>query len=253
MKTKKLQPGISLIETTIVVAVIAMLASLSGPAIRAFYTSLGSEAGTQALISASLASARAIAAKEHRYAGIRFQQAYNPNNPGPLKADQYLIFIIHDQPNTGLSNGFRVVEGVKAIKLPENIGVMEAVTSDIDVATNLQLTGVTTFSIIFSPSGKMVQHDVQVRNRDGRPAGNHSSFDEIFNTDENVINNGIAMFIQDDYPALALDKETSHRDFVIYNRRDFEKITSTLRYTNYLQNLNVVNINPYTGTIISGR
>ena len=81
--------GLTLTETTIVIAIVALLAVLGLPAARVMFNSMvQSPAGTKAMIGAALSSARAIAAKERRYAGVRFQEDYN--------GDQYMIFIIND-------------------------------------------------------------------------------------------------------------------------------------------------------------
>lgn len=248
MKRKAVKSGMTMTETTVVVAVIAMLAYISVPAIDAFFSSLGSEGSTKATISAAMASARAIAAKEQHYAGIRFQCAYDPDK-SPLEWDQYMIFIIHDQLNTDYEDGFRVVEGIKPIKLSDNMGVMEVITvdSEIDSPDESEFEEKTTFSIVFSPSGKLVIHDVQVFNKDGKR--DNSSLDDIFNTEINVVNNGIGMFVQDELA----DKELSLGSFRIYNKKDFKNIDSAERYSKYLYRLDLVNINSYTGMIISGR
>ncbi len=117
-------------EMTVVVAAVALLAVLGLPAISAFLNSLASSGPTKAMISAALSSARAIAAKEHRYAGIRFQKAYDPK--GPLEAVQYMIFIVHDVAKTDRANGFRAVEGLEPIRLPEAVGVMDLRINGID-------------------------------------------------------------------------------------------------------------------------
>jgi len=106
-----------------VVAIIALLVTLGMPAIRAFRDSFESGGTVRGLISASLASARAIAAKEHSYAGIRFQQ--------DLAGKQYMVFIIHDFGSTGFASGFRAVEGIKPIKLPDSVGVMDLYTRGV--------------------------------------------------------------------------------------------------------------------------
>ena len=123
MKTNSRQRGLTLMEMTVVILIVALLTSLSLPAIRTFFSSMAMSDGAKGMISAALASARAIAAKEQRYAGVRFQTAYRPD--GPLNAPQYMIFVVHDFDNTGLAPGFRAVEGIKPIKLPENVGVMD--------------------------------------------------------------------------------------------------------------------------------
>ena len=123
MKVKSRQYGITLTEMTVVIAVIALLVSLGLPAVRMLFDSFESQSGGRSVISAAMAAARAIAAKEQRCAGIRFQQDSAGN--------QYMIFIVHDFEETGLNPGFRAVEGLKPIMLPENLGVM-----DLMVRTN---------------------------------------------------------------------------------------------------------------------
>lgn len=238
---------------TAVIAAMALLVSLAVPAIRAFFNSFECRSGARAMISAVLASARAIAAKEHRYAGIRFQQ--------DLAGSQYIIFIVHDFDKTGLAPGFRAVKGLKPIKLPDSMGVMDLKLGvggdgsvlDTDVI-DPWLTDTTTFSIIFSPSGKLVIHEVRVRNRDGRT--DDGSNDDIFNTENNV-NAGIGMFYQDDYPELGLGPEpnkrpeSSRNSFIIYDRIGLAKLEPGEKRRNYLSGLEVIHINPYTGTMIN--
>ena len=117
-----------------------------------------------------MSSARAIAAKERRYAGVRFQEDYN--------GDQYMIFIIYD---ASISNGwqgnlgFRAVEGSPPVKLPAGIKLCKN-----EIAPGMD----TTISVVFSPSGKLVIHNLWVRNRDN--VSDDSSLDDIFNTPGNV-------------------------------------------------------------------
>ena len=88
MKTKLKQSGLSLIEMVIVIAAAALMTMLSVPAMRPLFGSMGAspEAAKVTIVSA-LSSARAIAAREQSYAGIRFQQ--------DLNGDQYMIFIVN--------------------------------------------------------------------------------------------------------------------------------------------------------------
>jgi prepilin-type N-terminal cleavage/methylation domain-containing protein len=258
MKVKSKQSGLTLMEMTVVTAVVAMLAVFGLPAIRALINSFESEGGAKVMISAALASGRAIAAKEQHYAGVRFQKLYDPNDPDPLKAPQYMVFIIHDpepEPNgTDLANGFRAVEGIKPIKLPDAVGVMEVVNDngEIDDTPLGEVTDKTTFSIVFSPSGKLIIHDVRVRNRNGKRRGNNSSKDDIFNTKDNVTDplNPVGMFIQDDYAELGLDEEPSRRSFIVYDKLEFGKVDENRRWSDYLEYLELIYINPYTGTMI---
>lgn len=264
MKTGGRQYGSTLTEMTIVVAVVALLVGIALPGIRAMLHSFESSGGAKSMISAALASARAIAAKERRYAGIRFQKAYDPQ--GPLKAAQYMILIVHDFDKTGLESGFRAVEGIEPMKLPETVGVMidvGLISGDLDIDELEEITNATTFSVIFSPSGKLVIHDVQVRNRDGfvdSAANTGISRDDVFNKKAQV-DNGIGMFYQDDYfgapwsvqPVLGLGPEPSRRSFVIYDREKFRQAFQNGRpYSGYLGSLlpEIIFINPYTGTMI---
>jgi len=255
MKTKRKQSGITLMEMTVVIAAVALLAVFGLPAIRAFVNSLESKGPAEAMIDAALSSARSIALREQRYAGIRFQKAYNPK--GPLEAAQYMIFIIYDTeiPHGAQGNlGCRAVEGIEPIKLPDSVGVMDLiinkntiVDSDGEISTLEDVNDTTTFSILFSPSGKLIIHNLWVRNRDG--VSNDNSMDDIFNSLTNVRDNKIGMFLQDESSG-DLKIEPSRNSFIIYDTEKFKKTNSALRWTGYLRNLTLVYVNPYTGTII---
>ncbi len=269
MKAKSRQSGITLTEMTVVIAVVALLGSLGLPAVRMLFDSFELQSGGRAVISAALATARAIAAKEQRYVGVRFQKGYDPD--GPLKAPQYMIFIVHDFDKTGLVSGFRAVEGVEPIKLPDSLGVMDLMVriehsptqsgaenpadrpievDDLDEPA--YITDTCSFSIVFSPSGKMVIHDVRVRNRDGdfRPLSPNDSMDDIFNSPENITNYNTGMFIQDDYADLGFGEESSRSRFVIYDRTLFDKMNKVERFDYLVDGLEDIYINPYTGTMI---
>jgi len=273
-KPRGTNKGLTLMEMTVVIAVMALLAVFGLPAIRALINSFESEAGAKAMISAALASARAIAAKEHHYAGIRFQKLYDPNDPDPLNAPQYMIFIVLEEPSKmgGLTIGFRAVEGIKSIKLPDSFGVMDlmvrtnhgtthqaaedpddqSIDTDSLIDGSEELRDTTSFSIIFSPFGKLVIQNVRVRNRDGdyRPINPDDSMDDIFNSPVNIDIHNTGMFVQDDYAHLGLGEEPSRRSFIIYDKSEFDKVNENRRWSDYLKDLEVNYINPYTGTMI---
>lgn len=273
MKTKSRQFGLTLPEMTVVVAIMALLAAIGLPAIRALLNSFQTESGAHNMISAALAGARAMAAKEQRYAGIRFQQDSSGN--------QYMIFIIHDIEKTDLSPGFRAIEGIKPIKLPETTLAMDlrvrtnrtdaSDTLDAPLTTahlddtnpvnigingkNVSVADTSTFSIIFSPAGKLVLRNVRVRNKDGIYKPNNSaaatvSTDGLFNSPYNITNFDIGMFVQDDYPELGMGAESSRYSFVICDKAKFNELNAQGRF-NYLRGIEKVNINAYTGRIIS--
>lgn len=269
MNYKLKKSGLSLTEITVIIATIAILVGLSVPAVRAFIKSLETGSSTKSIINSALFNARAIAAKEHRYAGVRFQKAYRPE--GPLDAPQYMVFIIYDSddpPNgTGLANGFRAVEGLKPIRLPDTIGVMDLryrtnsdptspddalIDENDDINSLARVRDTTTFSIVFSQSGRLVIHEVRVRNRHGRI--NDSSDDDIFNTKANVDADN-AMFYQDDYSEdplnLGLGQEYSRNSFIIYEQKEFKRAyESGQAWSGHLSSLEPLYINAYMGTII---
>jgi len=269
--------GFTLTEMVVVIATISLLVAVGLPVMRVIRDSFESKAGGKSMISAALSSARAIAAKEQHYAGIRFQRDSAGN--------QYMIFIIHDFERTGLNPGFRAVENFKPTKLPENSGVMDLIvrtnhgtnwTDAEDVTAeplnaaqlddtnpqnfgpdqkNRNITDTSTFSIVFSPSGKLVMRDVRVRNRDGiyqpnNSTANKTTMDSIFNSPDNIASYGVGKFIQDDYAELGLGAESSRNGFVIYDKTRFDKLNAIERF-DYISRLEPVYINSYTGTIIS--
>jgi hypothetical protein len=94
-----------------------------------------------------------------------------------------------------------------------------------------------------------------VRNQDGiyQPDNTNPSkisMDAVFNSPVNIETRNVGMFIQDDYAELGLGAELSRSSFVIYDKAQFDKMDAAGRY-NYLKSLEVVYINPYTGTIIN--
>ncbi len=246
MKAKGKQSGVTLTEMVVVIAVVALLTSLSLPAAKTFFNSLGSMGGTKAMISAAMASARAIAAKEQRYAGIRFQNVRNANDPNPLKAEQYIIFIINDPTLLDAdavtygyyeTHGFRALEGVKPLKLPKTVGVMELVNNVAEIQDVPEITDKSTFTIVFSPSGKLVIQFAPVLRKNAN--------DTVFN---NVSVN--PMFQDDYYDTFPFGQEQSRNSFTIYDKTLLDKLDAVGKF-DYLQSLDVIYINAYTGTIIS--
>jgi hypothetical protein len=273
----QIKSGLTLTEMVVVIATISLLVAIGLPVMRVIREAFESRGGGRSMISSALSSARAIAAKEQHYAGIRFQQ--------DLDGNQYMVFIVHDFEKTGLNPGFRAVKGLKPIKLPESFGVTDLMVrinhgthwtdaedlldeplkmAHLDDTNpqnfgldrkNIYITDMSSFSIVFSPSGKLIIRHVRVRNRDGIYQPNNGlsdkeSMDSIFNSPDNITNYGVGMFIQDDYAELGLGAESSRNRFVIYDKIRFDKLDAENRF-NYLSSLELVYINPYTGMIIS--
>lgn len=285
--------GLTLVEMTLVIAIMAIMAGLAVPAMRALVRSFQSEGGTISMIDAALNSARTMAASRQRYVGVRFQKLCTSTvSTDPLKglmdAPQYMIFIEHVQTTNSFSleDGFRAMEGLEPIKLPSPIGVMELnwITQNTEIDEPFELSDATAFSIVFSPAGKLVTHNVRVRNRDGvyRPdntAGSaKESKDDVFNSAENICRPKLGtfvprgMFLQDDYfPRknnaggssgqtdslnYGLGEEPGCTSFVIYEtprlRVVYDKKTA---WTDYLSELatRAFYVSPYTGNLISSK
>ncbi|HPC93469.1 MAG TPA: hypothetical protein PLU87_00890 [Sedimentisphaerales bacterium] len=272
--------GVTLVEMTLVIATIALLVGFGLPALRSLVHSFESQSGTRSMINAALSSARAMAVRNQKYTGVRFQtlcRSRDPQNPltGMVDAPQYMIFIVHEEPKNmgGLAVGFRAVEGLEPVKLPDTVRVLDisqlAANSDID--EDRELNDALAFSVVFSPSGKLVVHEVRVRNRDGyslpsnESGSNKVSLDEVFNSALNITTYGRGMFIQDDYsvrnPApgngvdYGLGREMSRTSFVLCDHpRLVELFRRKVLWSEYLSQLsgdNVVYVSPYTGTLIS--
>ena len=234
----------TLTELMVTVAIAAVLMAIAVPAAKRLTESLQTSAGAHGLINAALSNARAIAVRQGTYAGVRFQQA--------VDGKTYMVFIVHDpRPSpdgTGLANGFRAVDGRKAIALPQETGVMAVdQTLDAYLATPAGWNDATTFSVVFHDTGKLVLHDVRVQNKDGKT--DDSSKDSVFNTIVNV-NNKRAMFYQDDDPAAGRKQELSFSSLRIYDKKELEAVNAANRWTAYLSKLNTLRISPYTGELI---
>jgi prepilin-type N-terminal cleavage/methylation domain-containing protein len=262
VKDKQKQSGMSLTEILVVMAIMAILMGVSIPAAKQLMGSFESSTGTRQLINAALSNARAIAVREQAYAGVRFQEDSNGNT--------YIIFIQHDKDATGLAYGFRAVTGRKPMKLPEDIGILangflpsnSDAQNDTLIDTALGFVDLSTFSIVFSPQGKLTNHLVRIRNFDalvdGSPDGViDSTIDTIFSTVDNVEAER-AMFYQDDYPNpdiagstnLGLQEENSAQSFYVYSKSELNTIPANFRWTNYIKALNSEYISPYTGELV---
>jgi prepilin-type N-terminal cleavage/methylation domain-containing protein len=243
--------GFSLVELIVVLGILAALAALAIPGIKAMQKSFDST-GADSMISTALSTARTLAIKNQRYAGLRFQKAYDSN-------DQYMIFIVNDNDiRKNMKYIFRAIEGYKPIKLPECIGVIDLKLDDDPIVLNdnineeWELTDTTTFSIVFSPSGKLAIHDIEVRNRDGGDDNDKTSDDEIFNTYVKVTDsaNPAGKFLQDYNPRKeGLGREQSRKNFIIYEREKFDRSDTNQRF-DYLKTLKPNCLNPYTGEIL---
>ena len=282
MNRLKRKAGFSLSELLVAVAVIMVLAGIAVPTVKLLVGAFESPKSIKNLVGAALANARAMAIRDSSYVGVRFQRAYDPQNPAnPLKWPQYMVFITQDEAIGAY--GFRAIKGRRPIKLPASMGVMdmtivnrvyvsqgnidmpdESIDIDTEINDDDELADTTTFSIVFSPAGKLSTHRVRVRNRDGYPdtAAARDSLDDVFNKKSRVedVADPRGMFYQDDYFTTAWGQhrvemgygpEMSRNAFYIYDRNIFVNINADSRWTDYLSSVEAVYISPYTGEIIN--
>ena len=232
MKARYRQSGLSLMEMAVIIATIALLVGIGLPAVRALIKSFETEGGAKGVISAALSSSRTIAVKNQKYAGIRFQNRNQANGKGA----QYMTFIIQDPnlygPVYKAAYGFRAIQGIKPVKLPETVGVIGYIERVDEIDTAGELEDKITFSVVFSPAGKLVIHDVQVL----RQGSNDSVFNE---------SGSGAMFTDDYYTGT----ELSQNRFIIYDKNHFDGLDAAGKF-DYLDSLEIIYINSYTGAMI---
>jgi len=141
------------------------------------------------------------------------------------------------------------------------------------------LTDATTFSVVFAPSGKLVVHEVRVRNRDGvyrpdnAPGSTKTSYDDIFNSIDNICRYKQGMFLQDDYskrnrrsssdpadpPEFELGREDSVTGFITYDVATLRAllgkrpggVPDAVIYLDVERRHKAVYVNSHTGDLIS--
>jgi prepilin-type N-terminal cleavage/methylation domain-containing protein len=267
MKSVAKNNAFSLVELLVVLGIIAALAAIAIPAIKAMQKSYDST-GAESMISTALSTARTIAISKGKYAGVRFQKIYDGNNV--FAADQYMTFIVFDNADevTNWVCGFVAVEGYKPMKLPSNTTVIDKTIAykrlsgekdcgedygedkvgSSELSSVAGFTDTSTFSIIFSPTGKLAKQDVRCRGR-----LNPKDKDQVFNSKKNIEDNGDGMFLEDTgNHALGIGAENSRKTFYILDKDKFNKMSDSQRW-DYVKGIKPCTLNPYTGAIVNSR
>lgn len=272
MKNQGQHAGFTLIEMLIVVMIIAIMVALIIPATNTFTQSYRMS-NAKNLIRTSLAQAQAYASQSRRYAGIRFQY----DGTGWENGKQYLVLIEkvpHGPEFASWPWAYRAVPNVQPVSLPSGIGVFSGVIDmlalvdrddylDDDYFTDptrphFCLSGATTFSIIFSPSGQLVTKPVEIHERD--------TTDKIFNRPEFIsMVPPEALLSYDDYfgavsPGMPwCVREDSATSFYLFEASRMKAAPEAERYTTYvnentsegvIRNLKPIMINVYTGKLM---
>lgn len=263
---KKIQ-ALTLTELLVVMSVMVILLIIALPVAKKLVKSLENSAGPRTIIGAALTNARAIAIREQKYAGLRFQQ--------DRSGRQYIVLIIHDPAGTGYVNGFRAIEGKKPMALPEEIGTLctrvqvsytdvptdPLAAADLELSTNsvqadaklgmyqdntwVGMNDTTTFSILFDVSGKFIVRPVRVVNV--------TANDKTFNTSMRV-NNNEALLCRDESESptrsVGYQEENSVSSFILYEKKEFNKIASHQRWSEFFSKLEKDFVNPHTGELV---
>lgn len=271
MRQRTKKTGFSLTEILVSMSIIGILAGIGLPAVKQVVKSFESASRLEGVVSAAMSNARAMAQARDQYIGIRFQQT--------PQGEQYMVFIEQDN-DVGpghvllqMNPGFRALKGKNPIRLPKRgavmdlriknnyidieayltdrsvkvedvFGVVDLVASNAGIDQEWELLDAMTFSVVFSPQGKLVITNLRV-------AHSNSNGGEVFNRSTND-----SMFIQDDIYTVpdavqGLQLEPSRNNFIIVDKNKFNSIPAGERYSRYLQYLKAVYINPYTGELIS--
>ena len=269
MNGKKRQYGFTLIEMLVVVAIVAVMSALVLPNTMGMIRSQRA-AATKNLIKNALAQAQAHAAVTQKYAGVRFQFTKDQwqNNR------QYLVLIENEPgmvPGPGVPihshDRFVAIRNAKAATLPTGMGVISQTAYGSamipDDLTQFGVMGETTFSIIFSPTGQLVCKQVYLRPRDSVDDAvdvNGDPIDTIVNLDNNV-NEGVGLFYHDVYEIASPEwrrEELSAMGLYIFDADKLMSIDGLNMSPDgraeeraiYIQSLEPILINIYTGTII---
>jgi len=261
MKLRANKSGFSLTELLVVMAIVGILAGIGLPAVKQVVNSFESATRIYDVVGAALSNARSMAHARTKYIGIRFQT--------DSIGQQYMVFIEHDYSATRLANGFRAMKGKSPIRLPKHGLVMDMninmqisvegeapdqspagpLNDDDLINTPQEIRDATAFSIIFSPAGKLVQHDVRIRN-----VGDN---DMIFNknyeweTDLEPAEYVQPLLFIDDYPAEGLGQELSRKNFVVVEKNKINSIPPEQRWSRYLKFLQRIYVAPYSGELLT--
>ena len=247
--------GMTLMEVTVVVGIIAVLVGFGAPAVRALLDSFQNEAATRMMVNAALDSARSLASV-HGDVGVRFQKAYNRTNPSNvLDADQYMVLVKLDNEGDRPKKGFSVLEGHKPVRLPDRFGVMDLYAgsgsgTEVDRNTAFDseaIRDLTTFTVVFSRTGKLDRRDVQVisLHDDDRTFNTRKKLDACTTCPPPVF------LIDDVIAGGSEDVEISRDQLVIYDRQKFRRaLQEGQPYEDCLKSLPRVFVAPYAGRLM---
>ena len=156
-------PAFTLVELIVTISIIALLAATALPTISGLFNA-GADKQAYNIIAAQITAARALAIVEGTYAGVHVQIA----DRDELENICYAAVVIYDDSTS--VNAFVLADGFTPQRIPGNIAFGElrspfVVGENYDdqflgdgVAFNDNLRDFTTFTIVFSPAGEVVNN-----------------------------------------------------------------------------------------------
>lgn len=262
--------GMTLIEIVVVVAIIAMLVGFGAPAVKALLNSFQSESATRAMVQGALESARTLARANQVPTGIRFQKAYDRTLPEDEQhTDQYMLFVEHAPLPTeiGYAREFHAMVGHKPIPLPSQYYVTDLMTTPASGApgdamasdADVNETDMTTFTILFSPSGHVAIDRVRVRGVGSKDGGEQqASIDRVFNTPEEIEAQELSapVFLMDDNRTGRYEEFSRDRFYILERERLEKTKTQDNPWEGYLKDEVAtlpIYVSPYSGQLIETR
>ena len=257
---KKRQSGFTLIEIMVVVGIVMLLAIATVPNMAGMIRSHRISAAKN-LVRAALTQAQGHAAKNQKYAGVRFQF----DRDGWELGRQYVV-LIESENEPSYTDRFIAVRNAKPVTLPRGIGLLsnnldingDSFVDNNDLDTNVRLLNATTFSILFSPTGQLLTKTVNLRRKHDYDSSGNPIEDRIIHY-ANMVNNGYSLlYCDDEYNGGTLVtpwcvNESSATGLYIYETDAMSELEFDNRYDGYVSTLEPTIINMYTGTIIEER